>query len=180
MSKRNVVVLLITVFATLILLVLPAAAHEERELGDLVVEFGWRVEPALVGQLNGPVFIVHTAGTDGADGEPVEGATLQVTIVFGDASTTLDLLPDEENPGYYIATIIPTLPGDYTFEVTGDINGTAVDEVFSSADGYFDTVEPASDLQFPVASPSSAELLQMIQDLQAQIESLRTGQSSGG
>lgn len=187
MGKHKLTAVLLVVTALLILLVLPAAAHEEREVGQFLIEFGWRSEPALTGQINGPELFVHLLNADGSEGDPVEDGDFQVTITFGDTSTTVGLVPAEDDPGHYVATIIPMLPGDYSFELTGNANGTAIDEIFTSADGYFDSVEPSSDLEFPSASGSSDDLLSQIQalrdeidQLRAALDDLRSGTPSGG
>lgn len=176
----------------LLVLVIPASAHEGREVGNYSIVFGWRVEPAYTGLLNGPELTISVAGehhegeeaateeasaieeaadeaaaeaTEASDthtdlgtddhhddaAEVVEGAeeTLQLEVSFGDQSKVLRLRAVYGEPGNYTADLIPTLPGDYSFRLTGTINGTEVDEVFSSADGEFSTVEPIEDIQFP-------------------------------
>jgi hypothetical protein len=172
----------------LLILVIPASAHEGRTVGDYSIVFGWRVEPAYTGLLNGPELTISMAGEHeheeadadatevheeheaGATEEPgthtdigssddhhdeastmVEGAeeTLQLEVTFGDQSKVLNLRAVWGEPGHYTADLIPTLPGDYSFRLTGTINGTEVDEFFTSADGEFSTVEPVEDIQFP-------------------------------
>jgi hypothetical protein len=172
----NPVRLAALVCVALLVLVIPASAHEGREVGDYNIVFGWRSEPAYTGLLNGPELTItaggehhdeeaatdateepgtHTdLGTDDhhdEDAETVEGAeeTLQLEVSFGDQTKVLRLRPVFGEPGHYTADLIPTLPGDYSFHLTGTINGTEVDEVFSSADGEFSTVEPIEDIQFP-------------------------------
>ncbi|MBZ0288195.1 MAG: DUF5082 domain-containing protein [Anaerolineae bacterium] len=169
---------LLILASVLLVLVTPTLAHEGREVGEHVIEFGWRVEPALAGQMNGPeLTITHHDG-----GEPFEGAeaTLRLEVSLGDQTMTLPLRPGNE-PGHYIADLIPTRPGDYSFHLTGTIDEVSVDEMFTSADGEFSTVEPAGDVMFPqmdaadVASLQAqiAELQAQIADLQAQIEELK-------
>ena len=81
----------------------------------------------------------------------VEGAeeTLQLEVMFGDQSRVLRVRRVYGQPGHYTADLIPTRPGDYSFRLSGTINGVEIDEVFSSADGEFSTVEPVEDIQFP-------------------------------
>jgi hypothetical protein len=174
------------VCVALLILVIPASAHEGRTVGEYSIVFGWRVEPAYTGLLNGPEFTITIAGDhheedvqatdeheddheEAATEEPdthtdlgtddhhdeaaeiVEGAeeTLQLEVTFGDQSKVLRLRSVFGEPGHYTADLIPTMPGDYSFRLTGTINGTEIDEVFSSADGEFSTVEPIEDIQFP-------------------------------
>lgn len=142
MKKRGWLIVVL-----LLALVLPALAHEGREVGEYVIEFGWRIEPAYTDLLNGPELFITEHGTD----TPVEGLedSLQLTVMFGDQSKTLRLRAVYDQPGRYTADLIPTRPGDYSFQLTGMIGAAPVDETFTSADGEFSTVEPISDIQFP-------------------------------
>lgn len=164
--------LLVMVVLALVLAVAPAAAHEGRAVGEYMIVFGWRVEPAFAGQVNGPEFRVSQHDT----GEAVEGleATLQLTVSFGDQSKTLTVYPVWGEPGHYTADLLPTRPGDYRFQLTGTIGETDVDEAFSSADGEFSTIEPISDIQFPVVDDQIAALQAQIDELRAQIEALKS------
>lgn len=188
---------LLLVFVLVVTAVFPALAHEHRTTDDgLELTFGWWSEPAISGEPNGPeIQIVLVASddmemeaTEEADGEhaegveehhaestPVEDAELQVEVTFGDQSRTVAMRPAWGQPGRYVADIMPMLPGDYRFRVFGTAGGFEIDETFDSADGGFSSVEPASDIQFPIAPPSNQELLELINDLQAQIDALRAG-----
>jgi hypothetical protein len=146
MKKR----VLVGVSFALILVLLslsPVAAHEGREVGEYVIEFGWRVEPAYTEMLNGPEILITEHDTDA----PVEGleATLQVEVGFGPATKTLGLRPASATQGHYTADLIPTRPGDYSFRLFGTIGDQEIDETFTSTDGEFSTVEPIDDLRFP-------------------------------
>jgi len=129
-------------------LALPVLAHEGREVAEeYLVVFGWREEPAYTTLFNGPEFSVklHT------DESAVVGLeeTLKLEVSYGGNTKTLRLRAVNDEPGNYTADMIPTQPGDYSFRLTGTINGTEVDETFSSAEGEFSSVEPISDIQFP-------------------------------
>lgn len=143
-------------------------AHEGREVGDYVMEFGWREEPAYAGMINGPEVYVehHDTGDFPAEVE----VDLRAEVTFGSESKTV-LLEEGEETGHFTATLIPTLPGDYTFRIFGTIGDVEVDETFNSADGEFSTVEPASDVMFP-SVPDTAELLQRIEALEARLAEL--------
>ncbi|MBI5928160.1 MAG: hypothetical protein HY862_02540 [Chloroflexi bacterium] len=163
-----------------------ALAHEGRQVGPYTIELGWVVEPAYVGVYNGvEVFISlgegeddHTddAATDDHHDDSVEAidATLQVEVIFGDATKVLDLEAVWGDVNHYAAPIIATRPGDYTFHLTGTIGDTPVDEVFTSADGGFSSVEPISDILFPEPEASIAGLQAQIDQLLAQIAELQT------
>ena len=162
--------LFVVVVLALTLAVTPAAAHEGREVGEYVIVFGWRVEPAFAGQVNGPEFWVTHHDTD----EPVERLeeSLQLMIHFGDQSKMLTVYPVWNEPGHYTADLLPTRPGDYSFHMFGMIGDTEVDEMFTSADGEFSTIEPATDIMFPVPEDDLAALQAQIDELRAQIEAL--------
>ncbi len=173
-----------------------AYAHEHRHVGPYEITFGWRVEPAFAGQSNGPEVFVMLVGekegehshegesgdahehseemhSDESEAQPVTDAELQVEVSFGPQSMTVPLRPAWGEPGRYIADITPTLPGDYTFRVFGTIGDVEIDEVFSSADGQFSTVEPATDVQFPLPQPDLFDLLARIEALEAEIAALK-------
>jgi hypothetical protein len=160
----------------------PVAAHEGREVGGgaYSISLGWRNEPAYAGLLNGPeVFISIPHGDDHGDSPHDEAfpediaVSLQVEVTFGPETKMLTLEPAWGTTGHYIADLIPTMPGDYSFRIFGTIGDVRVDETFTSADGEFSTVEPSSDLMFPSAGAvDMAALLQRIADLEARIAEL--------
>ncbi len=148
----------LTALLALVLLisVVPALAHEGRAVGDYELHFGWRVEPVYAGMMNGPELFIGPAQADGAGSDEETtidtsgmDVNLQVEVSFGDQTMSLTFWPAEGDTGHYIADLVPMLPGDYSFHLTGNIGDMAVDEVFTSADGQFGTVEPASDIMFP-------------------------------
>lgn len=189
------------VFALLVLLVItriaPVAAHEGRVVGEYEISFGWYVEPAYAGQLNGPDLYItlhgegdherRAAGANLLDDAPTQDTLealvvdLQAEVMFGGESVTIMLVPDSptyvefDGVGYlrYTSTLIPTLPGDYSFRIFGTIEDTEIDEQFNAADGEFSTVEPAQDILFP----SSQSLEARIAALEARLTAL---EAAGG
>jgi len=129
----------------------------------------------VVNQLNGAFIHVDSAG-----GEPVEGLdeSLKVELIVGGAAAkkTLDFAAIEGEPGSYVARFVPTIVGDYTFHITGDLDGTSMDESFESGPGRFDSVKPLSDVEFPPSVTSDA-LAKTVQDLQAKVDGLSSGGS---
>jgi hypothetical protein len=168
------------VLLVLALSAIPALAHEGREVGEYALVFGWRVEPALAGLPNGPEVSISMRHEDEHDGHeeafPADiPVSLQAEVTFGSESRTLTLNPAWGETGHYIADLIPTLPGDYTFRIFGTIGDTAVDESFSSADGQFSSVEPATDVMFPQAGiVDVAALLARIEALEARLAALES------
>ncbi len=196
LKRLSLILVVLMLFAT----VIPALAHEHRTTDDgLELTFGWWSEPAIAGEPNGPEIQIalvaseememeateeaeHEEGAEAdhhADSMAVEDAELQVEVSFGDQSITVPLRAAWGEPGHYVADVMPMLPGDYTFRIFGTAAGFEIDETFSSADGGFSSVEPASDIQFPIAPPTNQELMDMITALQAQIDALQAGSSAG-
>jgi hypothetical protein len=126
-----------------------ASAHEHRQIGEYEIVVGFREEPALVNQPNGLDLRVSRGEGDAA--EPVEGLenTLTVTIRYGGESKELNLRAAWSQPGSYTADILPTQTGAYTFHITGDINGTPIDEEFTSGPDTFSEVAPIETIAFP-------------------------------
>ena len=155
------------------LLPLAAAAHEHREVagGQYEMSVGFIEEPAFVGEQNGlsvefvslaaaPAATPEAIGAEGGEahhGAPVEGLTgsIQAEVIFGDQRMALALTPAFGEPGVYHAIFFPTQPGDYTFRIFGDLQGTALDETFTSSPEGFDSVQPVEPLQFP--KPAAAD-----------------------
>ncbi len=162
-----------------------ASAHEQRTVGDYALEVGFNVEPALVNQLNGVFLNVQffeagvpeaSEGEEVEGGEPVEGLdeSLKVEVVVGGgaAKKELNFAAVEAEPGSYVAAFLPTVTGDYTFRIFGEIEGTAIDESFESGPGRFDSVESLDELAFPEAPADNASLAQSVQELQTKVDSL--------
>jgi hypothetical protein len=168
---------LLAIVGLVVLSARQASAHERREVGDYRLTFGWQVEPAYANVHNGPELFIVDAKTE----EPVEGAeeTLTLTVRFGGKSKRLSLEPAFREPGHYVASLTPTRPGDYAFDLTGTISRTTVitptvvEETFTSADGEFGTVEPSSDLLFPDANLDPVRMQSQIDALTAELEALR-------
>jgi hypothetical protein len=141
----------------------PAAlAHEGRSQGDLEMVVGFGTEPAYAGQPNSvQLILVH--------GGPVVdlGNTLDVEVSFGDQTQRFTLEPNFAvgafgEPGDYRAWFIPTRAGQYSFHLTGTIQGEDVDETFTSGPRTFSDVEDPRDIQFPVQDPTNGELAERI------------------
>ena len=129
-------------------------AHEQREVGDLTFSVGMLEEPVFVGQKSGLDLRV-TRGE-----EPVEGLeeTLQATVTAGGETRELEISPVFGEPGAYRSVFFPTVAGPYSFEITGEVDGTAVDETFTAGPETFGEVEELAGGQFPVQLPATADL----------------------
>jgi hypothetical protein len=131
-----------------------ALAHERREVGDYQFVVGFIDEPVFLGQKSGLEFSV-TRGE-----EPVEGLeeSLQAEVIKDDQTRDLPLSPRFGQPGWYQSYFFPTAEGPYTFHIFGEIEGTAIDESFTSSEEGFSEVEAATAGQFPVVFPAADEL----------------------
>ena len=142
-----------------------ASAHESRVIGDgrYQVVVGFLDEPAFVGEKNGLSLRVSTLPAPGeatpvpAEGEaaanaPVEGleTTLQAEVIYGAQRLTLPLDTVWDSPGAYASYFFPMAEGDYSFHISGTIEGVAVDETFTSSPDGFDSVAPR--LEFPTTT----------------------------
>lgn len=168
-----------------------ASAHEQRTVGNYAFEVGFAEEPALVNQLNGVFLNVQFfeggvpeagEGEEVEGGEPVlgldESLTVELIVGGGAAKKEISFEPIEGEPGSYVAAFLPTVTGDYTFHIFGEIEGTEIDESFESGPGRFDSVEPLDEVAFPEAPANDASVAKSLQELQAKVDSLDGAGSS--
>lgn len=143
----------------------PALAHEEMIRGDIKIVGGWVDEPPLVGQFNGIVLEI----TRVSDGQPITNALAQldVSVKKGTPTRSLDFQPQEE-PGVYVAEILPTQTGQYAVIFRGTLAGQAIDGQIEIED-----VEDTARFNFPPASNGGSEIPQeVIEQLQTVITDL--------
>ncbi len=138
----------------LLLTAAPVLAHEGREIAGYEVEVGFINEPVFVGGRSGLEFFVIK------DDKPVEGLeqTLKAEVIVGETKRDLPLNARWGEAGAYESVFIPTVAGPYTFHITGTIDGTPVDESFTSSPEGFNEVKEATAVQFPVQLATAAEL----------------------
>lgn len=132
----------------------PVAAHGGREVAGYDFTVGFMNEPVFTGQSSGLEFLVER------DGQPVEGLeeTLAAEVTHGGQTRTLDLSPRFGEAGWYQSVFFPTAAGRYAFRIHGTIDGTDVDETFTSGvDGFGDVAEVAGG-QFPVQLPPAGDV----------------------
>ena len=151
----------------------PALAHEHRRIGDIEVVVGWADEPALAGYTNAVQFIVEGPGAEEGD--------LEVTVAFGEGvrGQPVPLEPAFDNPSEYLAPIIPTRPGTYTFEISGTVGSQAIDETFTSSENTFDNVRNPAELEFPEQDPTRGELAERLERLSQRETTGGEGSSDG-
>ena len=158
-----------------------AWAHEERTVGRYVLAVGFGTEPAYAGQQNSVQVLLHDAKTD----RPVVdlGGTLRVEVRYGGTTMPpMTMEPDFEvgefgTPGDYRAFFFPTRPGDFTFHLTGSIEGQRVDETFASGPKTFSSVTDPAEVEFPAKDPTNGELgdavKRLVPRVQAQVRAVR-------
>ena len=71
--------------------------------------------------------------------------------------------------GDYLAAIIPTAAGDYTFHLVGKIHDQAVDETATSSDSTFASAENPTAIEFPATLPTISDLVTRLDRLEARI-----------
>jgi hypothetical protein len=152
-----------------------ASAHVVKQFGPYSIALGWLVEPTYVGEPNAVIVIVKDAKGDAVN--DVAAGDLTVTVSAGGQSTAaLPLDPSFDpdtglgTPGAYTANLIPTLPGDYTFHLSGSVHGTTVDETATSSDTTFNAAEDPSSVQFPAKVPTTTELSAKVDRLDARVQ----------
>ena len=141
----------------------PVAAHTHIRQGEYELTVGWRVEPAIVGSLNGLDLGIqdHLANGTVVWVEGVE-SNLTATLKTGPATVLKALAPQDDRPGWYTFDLIPTVAGAYSVHLVGTLNTTAVNVTVG-----LDPVAQASDYQWPpVTEPSATDLQNSIAQLQ--------------
>jgi hypothetical protein len=153
----------------------PALGHIVVDVGPYHLAIGWVREPVYVGEQNAVEVFVTNAQDKAVDDLTPDDLKVVVSN-GGHQSDPLALTPtfDEDTGlgtrGDYLAPIIPTGPGDYTFHVTGSAHGTAIDQTATSSDSTFDSAIGPSVIQFPAKLPTLGEIATRLdrQDTRAQ------------
>ena len=148
MNKTSFIVACMLTVMALLFNSQPARAHESITVGDYEIEVGWVNEPPVAGQLNG--IEIHISNTSTGKHQPMEEVSaLTVTVSYGGESKVLTLEPlGEDSPGQFQASILPTIPGQYTVVLGGQLGDTPVDAHVEPEE-----VSPADTIQFPVSYP---------------------------
>ena len=156
----------------MLLLVATTQAHIVKTVGSYSIALGWVREPTYVGQLNAvQAFVTDAKGKPVTDLAP--GDLKVVVTAGGQDSAAFDLAPtyDEDTglgtPGDYEAPLVPTIPGDYTFHLTGSIHGTAVDETATSSESTFDAAVDSTSVDFPAKLPSISDIVTRLDRIDA-------------
>ena len=148
----------------------PVAAHEHVTVGAYELIVGWRGEPAVAGSLNGLDLGIEHRLSNGTT-VWVLGAERNLTaaLSYGSTTVTMSLQPQFGRDGWYTFDVIPTRPGSYSVHLNGTVEGTAV-----NVNVVLDDVAAASDLAFPVADPTAADLKARLDAANAAIAALQS------
>ena len=157
----------------------PAFAHTHVHVGEYELSIGWANEPTYVGVPNG----VEVTVSD-PDGQPVTdlGAG-DITVIVSTADQSTEALPLEPafvvdvfgTPGQYVADLLPTVPGDYTFQFAGALHEETVDVSVTSGEDTFSPVQSSTEVEFPVKVPTLAEVAERLDRDNGRIEDLQSG-----
>ena len=159
--------------AVALVAVVPASAHEVRTVGKYEFTVGWLHEPAYADEQNAVQFILKDSA-----GNPVDnlGDTLKVEVIYqSQKMPALSLTPTWDPDtglgmhGEYLASLIPTRAGNYTFHFTGTVNGQAVDQSFTSSPTTFDAVKEPAAVEFPAQDPTRGQISQKLDRIDPRI-----------
>src|SRR5215212_1347734 len=133
-----------------------ASAHGHTVVGDYTLVIGFHNEPAYQGEPNGlDLFVTNTKTKENINDL---ADTLKVEILLGSSKKELTIKPQFGRDGAYTAYVLPSEKGDYTWHIWGDIKGTPVDVSMTSSPDTFGSVEAKSEVAFPAAEATPAEL----------------------
>lgn len=149
MKKKSVLHVCLITLLFLLFTHQTALAHEHITIGDYELVIGWLEEPPIAGQKNAITITVLDQSNDEA--LPMEDVSaLQVTVSYGGQNKALTLEPlGDDSPGEFLAPILPTVPGEYTVLLGGQIGETAVE-----AEVHVEEVQSADVLEFPILDSS--------------------------
>jgi hypothetical protein len=159
--------------AVALIAVVPASAHEVRTVGKYQFTVGWLHEPAYADEQNAVQFLLKDSA-----GNPVNdlGDTLKVEVIYQTQKMPALSLVATFDPdtglgmqGEYLASLIPTRAGNYTFHFTGTVKGQTIDQSFSSSPTTFDAVKEPTAVEFPAQDPSRGQIAQKLDRIDPRI-----------
>jgi hypothetical protein len=116
-----------------LLVPLVASAHQTITDQGYDIEYGWVNEPVIINQPNAVVINItqHATTTDTTTTPAnVDVSGLVLSASYGGQVKTLTLQPLAENtPGQFVAPMMPTVAGKYTLQLSGKIDGNAIDTI---------------------------------------------------
>jgi hypothetical protein len=146
----------------------PASAHVLKTVGPYQLLIGFGSEPTYAGAQNSVFLLLTNAKTGVPIVDEGLGDTLKVQVGFGTQRKLLPLVssfdPDsgQGSRGVYNAYFIPTVPGDYTIHLFGDIHSQKVNITVRSSPTTFDSAHDPAAVEFPQRAPSNLQLAQRL------------------
>lgn len=173
--KHRLTAMVAGVMALVMLAVAPGAlAHVSTDVvdGKYSVEIGFRDEPAYIGLPNAVYVRVTKFATGGVEAVDGLAGSLSAEVLKDGQSKLVELVPMGD--GVYEGAFIPTVIGDYTFRVSGTIDGTPFEVEETSSQTTFASVEPLAGVQFPVQVPDASVMAFQVNQAEMLASNART------
>jgi hypothetical protein len=157
-----------------LLIPLVASAHQTVTDQGYDIEYGWVNEPVIINQPNAVVINItkHSTTTDTTTTPAdVDVSGLVISASYGGQNKTLALQPLAENtPGQFVAPMMPTVAGKYTIQLSGKIDGNAIDTIQVQPE----EAQTPDVVQFPKAADANAALTAQLATAQSQASTAQT------
>jgi hypothetical protein len=162
----------LTLVAALFAIPLVALAHQTTTDAGYDIEYGWVNEPVIVNEPNAVVINItkhvdasSTTTSTTATPADVDVSGLVISASYGGQVKTLKLQPlGEDTPGQFVAPLLPTVPGQYTIQLSGKINGTDIQTIQVQPE----EVQTADLVQFPAGQDPTSTLAAQLAAARAQ------------
>ena len=154
---------------------LVVSAHQTITDQGYDIEYGWVNEPVIINQPNAVVINItkHSDTTTDTTAAPadVDVSGLVILASYGGQNKTLALQPlGEDTPGQFVAPMMPTVAGTYTIQLSGKIDGNAIDTIQVMPE----EAQTPDVVQFPQAADASANLTSQLATAQSQANTAQT------
>lgn len=121
---------------------------------------------------------VHALSPEGEaamDDDAVTGIAndIKVTLRIAGKQTTLSFEELDDEPGTYVATVMPTVPGVYNATFSGEINGVPLDVARD-----LQRVESPAIIAFPEPPQTNYQMQQRVAQLEQQLEAVQAQQAA--
>jgi hypothetical protein len=157
-----------------LLVPLVASAHQTVTDQGYDIEYGWVNEPVIINQPNAVVINItkHATTTDTTTTPAdVDVSGLVISASYGGQVKTLALQPLAENtPGQFVAPMMPTVAGKYTIQLSGKIDGNAIDTIQVQPE----EAQTPDVVQFPKGADANAALTAQLAAAQSQASTAQT------
>ena len=164
------------VLLSLLLVPLIASAHQTVTDAGYDIEYGWVNEPVIINQPNAVVINITehvgaSATVTSTTPANVDVSGLVIVASYGGQTKKLTLQPLAENtPGQFIAPMMPTVAGKYTRQLSGKIDGSAIDSIQVQPE----EAQTPDLVQFPATGDAIAGLTAKLTAAQSQASTAQT------